>query len=69
MRAETNYFYLYKGKRYYTTAIGKMKHPNTGMWIPAVFYQGMETENEGDYCREQKDFESKFILIPPHNEQ
>ena len=51
----------------------KMKHPETGDWIPAVIYQEykvldktgeyIETTNGQVYIREKTDFINKFSLV------
>jgi hypothetical protein len=52
-------------KTYEVISVGKMKNPQTGDWIPAVFY--MPTSwNEGDprvYARQQSDFDEKFEVL------
>jgi len=48
----------YKDNLYMITGYTKMKHPETGEWIPAVNYQNQDGES---FTREKKDFDNKFV--------
>lgn len=51
--------YLYDGHIYEFVTDCKMKHPDTGEWIPAVIY----SRDGVSYCRETSDFIVKFNKI------
>lgn len=48
--------YTYNGNTYTWIGEGLMKHPDTGDWIPCVFYR----DDVEMYARETNDFFDKF---------
>lgn len=59
--ASKTYVYPKNKHTYYVVGIGKMKNPDTGVWIDCVFYESLADHKA--YCREYNDFYSKFVNI------
>lgn len=68
LRVNSRYIHKKTTNEYIIVDINKMKHPDTGKWLPAVIYRRYN-DNATLWCRTVEDFKKHFTELIISNDE